>query len=208
MRDGFPRRLLAVYSGVFLIAISVSPLHWARWTVQLLPVLSLFAAHALETATSGVAARFGLATLRKRLVWAAAMIALCTWPAGLSILQAIRFSRPSTRIQAREWILDNIPRGSHIACEAYTAPLDAGDYVIESRFSLAERPTPADYRAAGFQYLLASGGIYRRYYAQPDRYPAQISFYESLRTESRLLAEFAPSIIRAGPVVRVYKAAE
>ena len=35
------QRLLALYPLVFVFGLSLSPLHWARWTVPILPVIGL-----------------------------------------------------------------------------------------------------------------------------------------------------------------------
>lgn len=48
----------------------------------------------------------------------------------------------------------------------------------------------------GFQYVVVSSAMYGRYFAEADRYPAQVSFYSRLFTEGRLLHEFKASNTR------------
>ncbi|MDF1512887.1 MAG: glycosyltransferase family 39 protein [Anaerolineae bacterium] len=47
-------KLLVGYVVAFLFTISLPALHWPRWTLQILPVLALFAAHAVNHGTATI----------------------------------------------------------------------------------------------------------------------------------------------------------
>src|SRR6185369_10109882 len=134
-----------------------------------------------------------------------------------------------TRVRAREWILANIPAGSGIVEEDWTAPLSSFGFegarkdarraslppqcyeLLEQRTLAQVYSTPRtleDYRKDGARYLVASSERYGLYYAEPRRYAPIVAFYDRLFREGRLLKEFSSPQDRSGPVVRVYDIGE
>jgi uncharacterized membrane protein len=199
-----PQMLLLGFVLTFLAGISLSPLHWQRWVIQILPLLALFTAHALDRAVAYLSARLRPNPLVQRVSIATALLLISAWPAYQLILFDIRQAGRSTRILAREWVLQNLPAGSRIAQEWYTAPLVGTDLDVLERFSLAEDRTLANYRRDGYRYLVASSAVYGRYLAEPERYPSEIAFYQALFTEGHLLQQFEPSATRGGTAIRIY----
>ena len=206
LRDRQPRQLLLPgFVVVFLGGIILSPLHWARWLIEILPLVSLLAAHALDAIilpwlgklSDRPAAQGGLA--------AAALLVTLAGPAYQVVLLDVGQTEPSTRVQAREWLLRNLPAGSHIAQEWYTAPLSDTRFVIANYLTLASGQTLDDYRRNGDRYLVASSFIYDRYLAESQRYRQETAFYRDLFARGRLLQQFEPSITRSGPTIRVYE---
>lgn len=197
--------VLLGFLAVFLVGISLSPLHWVRWSIQILPPLVLFAAHALDAAFVLLSTRLRLTLAARRGLMLSMLLLVSVWPAYQLILMDIRQANPSTRILAREWIASNLPASSKIAQEAYTAPLAGTGFVVFETSSLAERRTLDDYRRDGYRYLVVSSAMYDRYMAEPDRYPTQVAFYRTLFSTAPLLQQFEPSATRGGPVVRIYK---
>jgi Dolichyl-phosphate-mannose-protein mannosyltransferase len=196
--------LLVGFILIFLVGICISALHEARWIIQLMPVMSLLAAYALEVLLSWLSRHVSLPPFRQVQIALLVVALLSIWPIYRLLLLDIRQASPSTKIFARDWILENIPAGSHIAEEAYTAPLDGTNFVISSTFSLATNHTLADFSGQGYQYLVASDQVYARYLAEPDRYTAETAFYHQLFQE-KLLQSFKPSATRGGPTVRIYE---
>ncbi|MGB9590385.1 MAG: ArnT family glycosyltransferase [Candidatus Hydrothermia bacterium] len=197
-----PKQVLLVgFVGAFLGGISLSPLHWHRWIIQILPVLALFGASGLY--------RMGLflshLSLPRRTILIGLLLLASAWPLWRTIVVGIQGFNPTTRVLAREWILANIPHGSRIAQEAYTAPLGGTDYVVFEQFSLASGRTLEDYSREGYQYLIVSSSMYGRYLAEPERYVNEVGFYQALFSSARLLQEFRPSNFQGGPVVRIYE---
>lgn len=199
------RICIVAYTAVFLIAISQSPLHWARWTIPLLPLLALFAAYTLDTAITFLVQRLAWRGKTKTVVVLTAIALISILPLQKLGQFKLKQLTPSTRLMAREWIVENIPIHSKIGQEAYTAPLKGTDYIVVQRFTLTEIGTLDTFIADGHDYLMVSSGMYDRYYAEPERYVAEVAFYDSLFNETELLQRFEPSITKGGPIVVIFK---
>jgi hypothetical protein len=198
-----PKQILLVgFVGLFLGGISFSPLHWHRWIIQIIPVVVLFSAGVLDQIAIAFAKRLKAST---GAVLSGLLLLTSAWPLYRTVIVGIQGFNPSTRVLAREWILANVPSGSRIAQEAYTAPLAGTDYILFERSSLAYDRTLDDYSREGYRYLVVSSAMYGRYLAEPERYVAETAFYQALFTRAKLLQEFRPSNTRGGPVVRVYE---
>ncbi len=201
-----PVRLFFVtYIAIFLFAISQSHLHWTRWTIPLLPLLALFAASAVDFISTFIG---------KRLQWKdkTRAIALVLMIALISILPLYTLgkfklgqSTPSTRIMAREWVIENIPDRSIIGQDLFTAPLSGTNYVVKHGFTLAETASLETFITNGYEYLIISSWMYNSYYAEPERYATEIAFYDSLFSETELLQQFDPSITKGGPTIVIFK---
>jgi hypothetical protein len=199
-----PEQLLLLgFAVIFLAGISLSGLHWKRWIIPMLPVLTLLAAYAIVEVAGWLAGRLR-ASMVPQLAVVLAAVAVAAWPGHQVVLQDIRHARDSTRILAREWILENVPAGSRLAEEEYTAPSLAEAHLdIFGSFSLAGRSLD-EYQHEGYKYLVVSSSIYGRYLAEPERYVREVAFYRELFTEVNLLQRFVPSSTRGGPEIRIY----
>ncbi len=200
-----PQMLLLGFVVTFLAGISLSPLHWQRWVIQILPLLALFAAHALDQASTYLSARLRPTPPAQAISIATALLLISAWPVYQLILFDVRQASRSTRILAREWILQNLPAGSRIAQEWYAAPLVGAGFDVLERFSLAEDRTLDDYRQDGYRYLVTSSAIQGRYLAEPERCPSEVAFYQALFAEGHLLQQFEPSATRGGTAIRIYE---
>jgi 4-amino-4-deoxy-L-arabinose transferase-like glycosyltransferase len=201
-----PRRLvLLVAASTFLVAISMSKLHWDRWPLPILPVLVLFAVDGLMRLTSALDVRLGRPALAPAL--AIVGIALVAFsPAKDTVQLNMRESRPSTRVLARQWIEKNVPEDSLVVRELKTAPLNDTDLRWRSRFSLPYGGWTLDrYRLDGFRYFITNASISGAYMRHPRQYPAQALLYRELRQQACLLHVFRPNAHRDGPVIRVYE---
>ncbi len=213
--------LLLGFLLTFLAGVSLSRLHVGYWLIPLLPVFALFAADALNASISQLARRLRVGHTVQGGLMFTLLLLISVSPGYEAFRSDIRGTNPSTRILAREWILRNLPPGSRIAQEWYTAPLVVADFygyaqdryagpltgtdfVVFERFSLAAGRTLDDYYRDTFQYLVVSSGIYGRYLAEPHRYPSEVAFYRKLFAEGRLLQQFEESTTREGPVIRIY----
>ena len=86
-------------------------------------------------------------------------------------------TKTDTRSVARRWIRANLPPGVRVTKEFYTPALGP-PFDVKAYFGLYL----ADYRdvVCGADYVVASSGIYGRYFANPDAYPKRTAFYEQL----------------------------
>jgi 4-amino-4-deoxy-L-arabinose transferase-like glycosyltransferase len=201
-----PRRLVLLVAGAtFLVAISMSKLHWDRWPLPILPVFVLFAVDGLVRLTSALDARVGRPALAP--AFAVVGIALVAfWPVKDVLQLNMRESRPSTRVVARQWIEKNLPEDSRVVRELKTAPLNDTDLRWASRFSLPYGGWTLDrYRLDGFQYFVTNASISGAYTTQPRHYPSEALLYRQLRQQGCLLHVFRPNAHRDGPFIRVYE---
>jgi hypothetical protein len=201
LRRGHPSAWLLVLTvAAYVVGIALSPLHWARWLIAVLPVLSVLAA-----APVVLAARRIPGGLLQPLAATIALAVLSAGPLSAMVRSNVQLAHPSTRIQAREWILANLPPGARIAQEWYTAPLAGSGFAVSESMSLARGKTLDWYRSNGVRYLVTSDAIAGRFLMEPERYSRELEFYGALVREGRLLQEFAPSRARGGPRIGIYE---
>lgn len=193
--------LMAGYTIIFLMAISLSALHWSRWLIPVLPLLALFAAFALYTLCIQIfkAKNFQFFAL------GLGVVGLSIGPAYQFVLFDFRLSMPSTRVLARNWAASNLPPKSRIAQEWYAALLGNTDFAVTELFSLSENNSMDFYLSNDYDYLIVSDSIYNRYFKEPVRYPKQVEFYVTLFEKGILLCEFKRSDTQGGPTIRIYK---
>jgi hypothetical protein len=196
--------LLLAFAVLFLLGTSLSSLHWARWLIPLLPLLALFAAAGLIELARWMMQRAGGS---RRVMYATLLLGvllLSAPPAWRYVRFAALQGQPTTRIMAREWMIDNLPPGARVAAELYTAPLQESSLVAEYRPTLVEMAkSPEILRQAGFDFAMVSSGAYGRFFAQPARYAREVAFYDQL-FRGQLAREFKPGLDARGPVIRVY----
>jgi len=197
--------LLLGFVVTFLTGISLSPLHWQRWIIQILPLFALFAANALNVIIACLSTPLRLTPSVQRGLIISALLLVSARLVYQLVLMDLRQASPSTRILAREWILRNLPTGSRITQEEYAAALVGTDFVVSERFSLAVNRSVDDYYRDGYRYIVVSSAIYGRYLGLPNHYPSEDAFYQTLFAEGHLLQQFKPSTARGGPIIRIYE---
>jgi hypothetical protein len=196
--------LVVLHLVAFLAALCSLGVHWVRWLLPVLPLLALFAAYGIVGGLDLLAARVGFGRRAARLAAAAIALLLAIGPVRELAALGVLHSNPTTALVARDWIHANLPLGTAVAEEWYTAPIDPARYRVVALFSLAANPL-AFYRLTGIKVLVVSGGIYGRYFAEPVRYAHEVAFYRELFEKGTLLQEFLPSETRGGGTIRVYR---
>lgn len=220
--------ILLSFMGPLLAAMSLSALHRDRWLIQLLPLLSLFAAAAIGALSSRLG-HLGQAGARREgirqisLVLAVALVS--AQPLARIVQQNLAHTSPSTRVLARDWLLHNLPAGSALAQETYSAALSPEDFRsfvfqpherlspslgphklrLLERYSLAHGHTLDDYRREGYRYLVINSWIAGNYLEEAARYPQETAFYQSLFATGRLIKQFTPSATRDGATISIYE---
>ncbi|MEI2750223.1 MAG: hypothetical protein V9E88_15870 [Ferruginibacter sp.] len=133
------------------------------------------------------------------------VLLLLAWPLGKTILMDVRDAGPNTRLEARAWMAAHLPPASRLLQESYGAPLDNLSFRLPKPFARSRtRVISSALRNLGYDYVVASSAIYDRYFAEPERYPDEIAFYNQLFATSALVKEFDPAWYESGPVIRIY----
>jgi dolichyl-phosphate-mannose-protein mannosyltransferase len=218
-RRRVPQLLLLGFCVTFLFGICLSKLHWDRWLVEILPLIMLFAAGALETIVAALIA--AVPPVRRVSVLApvtlvAATLLLAVHPlTALSDVNALD-ANTSTRIAARTWVASHIPPGSRLGDDLYNiedpaavvdpfnARLDHTDLHVNYRIDPATDTIP-DFQGRGYQFLIVRASNIVSYMLQNSRHPRQASFYRDVACKTRLVAEFVPTTSRPGWTIRVYQ---
>jgi hypothetical protein len=173
--------LLVGYMALHLILTSVAPLHWHRWAIQVLPVLALCSGYGLQTAAN----RFALRPLVAIVIVGLASVQ----PISQVLVWDMQQAQTSSRVLGREWILGNLPAGTSLVEEWYGPPLEGTPFPFRIQFSLTEQPIER-YALTNWPVVVASSAVYERYFAEADRYPGQVAFYNDLFTRFQLLQQF------------------
>jgi 4-amino-4-deoxy-L-arabinose transferase-like glycosyltransferase len=136
--------VLLVFPVVLICAISMSALHWTRWIIQTLPVLALFAADGLLAITDTVADHTGRGGRARTWLAIGAAMVVAAPAVHQVVMNDLRQSRESTRLQARKWLLEELPAGSKVALEWWTAPMFAEDFhgFVRERSGTADGTPP------------------------------------------------------------------
>jgi 4-amino-4-deoxy-L-arabinose transferase-like glycosyltransferase len=113
---------------------------------------------------------------------------------------------PDTRWLSVQWIQNHIPRGSTIARENYTPPIEH----FSKNFNVIYLGVSGAYRHASMidssvDYIILSSGDYSRFFDGTGRYADQIKYYSDLFNHHQLVFEINPeSGISTGPTILIF----
>ncbi|MBI3912751.1 MAG: glycosyltransferase family 39 protein [Chloroflexi bacterium] len=105
-----------------------------------------------------------------------------------------------SRFTAREWLNNALPPASRLAVESYTPYLDTLRYTIQGVDALIDH-APDWYVQNGFEYLIASEGMYSRFFANRNRYGNFAQKYDNLFNRFSEIKRFNDN----GYEIRVFK---
>jgi hypothetical protein len=171
--------LLFLYGAFYWVCLSVLSLHWERWALPMYLTPLLLSA-------LGISFLWEQSQGRRKSRWALGiLIGLFFFQQGISATRtSISLGYTDTRVQALSFAQSNGITPENSLFEGYTP--------------FQERQSPKliflDYQTSvdDFEYILLSSGMSNRYYADPSRFSEEISIYESIRKNHRLLAKFEP----------------
>ena len=192
------------FTVVFIIAISIQPLHWNRWLIPVLPMFTILAGLGVEELGSLIWQLIGH-RINRSMMMSALVIMVSLFPLSNTVVNDINRSLPDTRIMAKTWLETHVPKGTKIAVEAYAAPVDPKRFVLLKMFSLSSRPLDYYYQEK-YEYLVVSSMMYNRFMAEQSRYQDEVNFYHRLKNEATLVKQIAPIPWRlTGPEVSIYR---
>lgn len=171
-----------------------------RYVISCVPFLALLAAEFFEWLR-----RHNYCGLAQVLFFAALIL-----PASRSILLASDL-KLDTRVEMREWMLENLPPDSKVLIEAAYSPRLEGTPFERKLIKASKHPalfgrTPI--AATGFQYLLVNSFSYERYFSEPEYNEVLKRRFENIFKSFVLKKECKPRWGTYGfnnPTVRLYE---
>jgi hypothetical protein len=176
----------------------------------MMPVLCLLVATAVISGVS-LLRRYEIPRAPRTALIAALTVAALLPPALQSISYARSIGRVSTVRQARDWVLDNVPRGTSVVIETRALLLDPQHYRVINVPSLISDPRNrqpreyTDYVNQNVEYVVASSQAYGPVLAAPQRFPDDYARYMRIFEQSREVARLSPSNEHPGPELRILK---
>jgi NADH:ubiquinone oxidoreductase subunit 6 (subunit J) len=198
--------VLVAFLVSYAAAVSLSPLHWDRYVIPMIPVLAICGAIGLSATLDAALLRLRSTAIGRRATMSAIATTLVAIlylaPGFLTVAHDDRLrSLPSTRVAVTDWVRTTLPKGVLICEELYTT-YEPTDLTLYRVFSLADH-TLDDYRNRGCAYLISSSAISGRF-TDAHRYPSEAAFYATLSATGQLVETFSPGPDAGGSEVRVY----
>ena len=191
--------LLAAFPVVFFVFISSFAVRNDRTAIPITPFLYIFGALWLVELPRPDANGFSYARARTVLVPVVAGLMLLG-AAIHSIVKTVPFVTVDGRETARVWIQDHFERGTKFGVEGYSPYIDPRRYHVFGLVSLIDERL-AWYQAANIEYVVASQGMYKRFFEEPRLYHAEVRAYEHLFSSFELVKTFDDG----GFEVRIYR---
>lgn len=175
---------------VYCACISCLGLHWERWGVPVYAGLLLPAAVGVTETVS-----FVLAAKRHRAVLAGAACAAFALSGANLTMNALSFTvgftAPDTRNISLAYCKNHDITQQNALYDGYSPLMPTEPWL--AFYSCAVLP---DGRLAAVnsrpQYIVASGEMYNRYFAEPEKYKSQVSEYQALQSQMKTAAVFSP----------------
>ncbi len=188
---------LLSYPIIYFAFISRYDVHFDSTVLPVIPFLVILSALFVERLYGALVSKW---CARRELIASLFGVCLVLPPLSSSVASNVRLLQSDGREHARVWIETNLPLGSRIALESYSPYLDPKKFVVNG-FGGIQDHVPEWYIQNGFEYLVFSEGIYGRYFADPNRYAAEIERYNSLFTRFIQVARFDQNDFE----IRIYK---
>jgi len=186
---------------LYYFIISSFTRHGDRYILPLVPFLAIIAAMFLMEIVS----RITLSGNKRSVILAIAAFILVFLPGIKVIRYAQLMSEKGTRIEAKDWINENIPRDKRIAYEFYF-PHFSG-YRMENIYIVGIHSF--EWYKDRFDYIIVNSGRYERYFKTSlKQYQGIRHNYEDIEAKGELIKQFDPSPFspnNPNPVVKIYK---
>jgi len=176
----------------------------ARYILPIVPFLCVTAAYCFNWIS--VQIQEGKWERWKR--WAIRLVQLSLLIVPLSsTIQYDHSMKPDTRLQAKDWIEANIPKGALIVLDKakyyYLPPLEEADYKI---LDMPQLKQPELLQKKSF--LITSSFVYNRFLENPQAVPEKFNLYAQIPEKYLLVKEFPPPYKTYGfnnPLIQIYK---
>jgi len=173
-----PAMLLLYFGAGYWVALSKLGLHWERWSLPMMITPLLLAALSIAKAWS---------LIKHQKIWKS-LVAIFLVIFGVTyalngLTSSLILDWQDTRVDALQFLSENGITEENSISEGYTP--------FYSRY--VRTIFDFDYEDSGeIDYAILSSFMYGRYQSEPDRYLQENSYYNNLRAEATLIAEFVP----------------
>ena len=173
-----PAILLLYFGAGYWVALSKLGLHWERWSLPMMITPLLLAALSIAKVWSVIKHRKIINVL------AILFFMVFGFIYGLNgLTSSLVLDWQDTRVEALQFLTENGVTTENSISEGYT-PFYARD--VKTIFDF-------DFNDSGeIDYVILSSNMYGRFQSEPDRYLYQNTYYNNLRAEATLIAEFIP----------------
>ncbi|MBI5035493.1 MAG: glycosyltransferase family 39 protein [Chloroflexi bacterium] len=171
--------------------VGLFQLHYDSTILPVIPLVLILAAQFVDTLVQW-SERL---TIRQSFRTASVAILIAFFALPLARASAARnelILQPDGRENARQWIDAQLAPGSRIALEPYSPFVDKKKFNVDGYFAVQDH-TPDWYVANGFEYLIFSQGVYGQFFAEPERYGAELDQLNSFFSRFHEAARFNQS---------------
>lgn len=201
VKSNIPAMPMFVFAVLYFSMISTWSMNAAHYLLPLFPPLAIATAMGIQRMLQHIKQSAPIPSIASILIIA---------PASFNTIQAhIDNAKPDTRIEAKQWIINNIPQQALIATEYYTPDLPPNQYhhfrlPIDTVRPELVSPFYDIGWYTNFGYIITSDGISARYQKDPQKFSNQIRFYDALQNTWQQVASFSGEQF-SGPAIYVFK---
>jgi len=194
--------ILLVFFLIYFLSIAGFLGRRLHWTMPIFSLSAILAGVFIAKAAGYALDRTGLGRYAN-LILVISVLLIASPSTVRAIYQDYQLTQKDTRTYAKEWVEQNLPKGSKIGKEGSTGPVDRNLFRITEKFTLSHEDLQY-YVEKGFDFLLVSDVKYGRYFNDSKKYPHNVRFYRTLFKQGKLLKEFKPSFTRPGPTIKIF----
>jgi hypothetical protein len=184
--SGEPSMILVFFGAGYWAALSKLGLHWERWSLPMMITPLMLAALSM--------ARLWVTFKRDNLIRIFMTVFFVVFFSAYilnGLTSSILLTWQDTRVDALQFTIQNEITQENSVSEGYTPFLPR---TVKTIFDF-------DYQSPGqTRYVILSSNMYGRYEAEPDRYIQENNFYQGLRSNIPLIAEFVASERPSNPI--------
>ena len=193
--------LLVSFPLLYYFIIGSFSRHGDRYILPIVPFLTIIAAMFMVKIIS----RIFFSENKRSLILAIIAFVFILLP-GIKVIGYVELmTQKGTRIEARDWIKENIPQGKRIAYEYYF-PHFSG-YRMENIYVIGAHSF--GWYENKFDYIIINSGRYGRYFKTSlKQYQGIRRNYEEIEAKGELVKQFDPPSFSPGnpnPVVKIYR---
>lgn len=172
--------LLLLYGVLYWVILSYLSLHWERWALPMY-ITPLFLIAIGMTYFWHLTKSHPWAKLLSIII-----LLFLSQQLIATVHTSVRMVFTDTRLIASDFSEQNSITPENTIYEGYSPFLPSGAKNI-TRQEISENEA--------IKYIMLSSYMYDRYFNEPDRYKAKISFYETIRDQHLLIEKFEPTLI-------------